>query len=181
MDIAWVGLIGVIAGTLLGAGLQEWKARNDESRAVRQHRRQRTADYNLARLTATRMVIAIEADYFLAWAVASDAEVERAAEERRATRTGLSDTTLVGDDRVVKRWIAVREEVVRRGRLKGQDLAFIQEIYDARDGCFDSIDEQIRRAMNDEQLVALGSDARAAISRAMIARHEGGQFSSPDK
>ncbi|MDR3633579.1 MAG: hypothetical protein P4L84_07065 [Isosphaeraceae bacterium] len=181
MDIAWVGLIGVIAGTVLGAGLQEWRAKNDESRAVRQHRRQRTADYNLARLTETRMVIAIEADYFLAWAVASDAEVERAADVRRATRTGLSDTTLVGDDQAVKRWIAIREEVVQRGRLKGQDLALVQEIYDARDGCFDGIDEQIRRAMNDEPLVALGSDARAAISRAMIARHEGGLFSSPDK
>jgi hypothetical protein len=54
--------------------------------------------------------------------------------------------------------------------MRGQDLALVQAVYDARDACFDAIDEQIRRALNDEALRGLGPDARAAISRARLLR-----------
>jgi hypothetical protein len=170
METALVGLLGVIAGTVIGAVLQEWRARNDEGRAVRRQRLQRAADFNLRRLTATRRRLGGEAEWAIAYGIASSTDVDRALIAARGTDVDGADTVLVGDDAAVLRWIAARDAIVDRGRMRGQDLALVQEVYDARDACFDAIDEQIRRALNDVALPGLGPDARAAMGKARFLR-----------
>jgi hypothetical protein len=173
MDPAVMAVIGVVIGTVLGAGLQEWRARNDEARAIRQQRRQRVAELNLQRLVDTRRSIWLATDYTLNWALADDADVERASKAAHAARPDLSDNALIVDDSAIVRWLAAREIVMTRGRRRGNDLTLIQEVYDSRDACFDAIDRQIERALEDRPLLGLGPEARAAIAKAMIVTPSG--------
>jgi hypothetical protein len=91
MDTAVFGLLGVVAGTVLGAVLQEWRARNDEDRALRRHRLQRAADLNLRRLTATRRRLGGEADWAIAYGIASSTDVDRALQAAKG-RTSTEPT-----------------------------------------------------------------------------------------
>jgi hypothetical protein len=172
MDPAVVALIGVVVGTVLGAGLQEWRARNDDSRVVMRERRQRTSDYTVRRLIQTRERLGLDTAYVLAWMLSSDDDVRDALSAMRAADTKLADNMLIGEDEPILAWLMSRDEVVAAGRLK-PDGELLQRVYDARDACFSALDRQIIRALNDQPLSSVSPETRQAVGRAVLADRKG--------
>lgn len=113
VDLApWIGLVGVVVGVILGAAVEEWRARRSRRWQQETERDARLRDLQLRRIGEAKNVLVSRLDWIQALAVGDPRRLEEA--ERSLSSTAFGWIDLLADERLIREYAAVLTEFQNR-------------------------------------------------------------------